>query len=81
MVVELKCNYCKKMVTYLAIDLLRVCPPNQSVHLPPFGCARCGTMEYVSTRTRIPLPEEYGRLIIRRPVRQVWKWRDSPLGE
>lgn len=81
MVVELRCNLCRRTVTYLAIDLLRVCPPDHSVHVPPFGCARCGTMEFVSIRSRIPLPEEYGKLIIRRPVRQVWKWTNSPLGE
>mgnify|MGYP001211803433 CR=1 FL=1 len=71
MVMELRCNLCRKSVTYLAHDLLRVCSPDHPAHLPPFGCARC----------RVPLQEEYGKLVIRRPQRQVWKWEDIPLGE
>ena len=81
MVIELRCNFCRKSVTYLAHDLLRVCAPDHPVHVPPFSCARCGTMEYVSARCRIPLPEEYGKLLVRRPQRQVWKWTNMPLGE
>ncbi len=81
MVVELKCNFCRKTVNYLANDLIRVCPPDHPANQPPFPCGRCGTMEYVSARARIPSLEEYGKLTIRRPIRQVWKWVQSPLGE
>lgn len=81
MVVELRCNLCRKSVTYLAHDLLRVCAPDHLVHVPPFSYTRCGTMEYVSARCRIPLPEEYGKMLVRRPQRQVWKWANTPLGE
>jgi hypothetical protein len=81
MVVELRCNLCRRRVTYLAHDLLRVCSPDHPVHVPPFPCGRCRTTEYVSTRCRIPLLEEYGKLAIRRPLRQVWKWGRSYLGD
>ena len=81
MVLELRCRRCGKQRTFLPVDLLKICNPMHPVHLPPFECGRCGTAEFVSVRTRVPLPEEYGRLSIRRPVGQVWKWRTSLLGD
>jgi hypothetical protein len=81
MVLELRCSLCRRRVTYLAHDLLEVCGPDHPVHLAPFGCARCGTTEYVRVKARVPALEEYGRLVIRRPAGQVWKWRTGLLGE
>lgn len=81
MVLELKCNGCHRKVTYLALDLLAVCGPRHPVHVPPWPCGKCRTSEYVSVRARVPYLEEYGRLPIRRPVGQVWKWRVGLLGE
>ena len=81
MVLDIRCNRCHRQVTYLALDLLKVCGPSHPLHVPPFGCGKCGSAEFVRLRTRIPSPEEYGRLAIRRPVKQVWKWRVGVLGE
>lgn len=81
MVLELRCNKCRRKTTYLALDLLKVCGPLHPAHVPPWPCGRCKTAEFVSAKSRIPSLEEYGRLAIRRPVGQVWKWRVGMLGE
>lgn len=81
MVLELRCRLCRQRATFMALDLLRVCGPHHPVHVAPFSCGRCGTIDYVTVKTRVPSLEEYGRLPIRRPVRQVWKWEDGLLGE
>jgi len=81
MLVELRCNLCRRGATYLAHDLLPVCGADHPAHVAPFACTRCGTAEFVRVRTRVPALEEYGRLAIRRPVEQVWKWRSGLLGE
>jgi len=81
MLVELRCNMCRRGVSFLAHDLLPVCGADHPVHVAPFDCTHCGTAEFVRVRTRVPSLEEYGKLAIRRPVAQVWKWRSGMLGE
>lgn len=81
MILELRCNLCRRYVAFLARDLIEVCGPTHPLHLAPFGCTHCATKEYVRVKTRVPNLEEYGRLPIRRPVMQVWKWRTGLLGE
>jgi hypothetical protein len=81
MVLELRCALCRTRVTYLAHDLLRVCGPDHPVLVAPFDCGRCGTSEFIRVRPRVPALEEYGRLPLRRPVGQVWKWKVGLLGE
>ena len=76
---ELTCNACKRTVRYLAIDLINLVEGTWPIYQPIWRCRRHGT-EYLVSSSRRPRPEEYGRLMIRRPSRVV-RWRNEPLGE
>lgn len=76
MLLVMRCNACRRQVNYWASDLVTVTgDPRHEAHVPPWGCARCGTKEYMVMRWRIPSAEEMVTgLTIRRPVRKIEKW-------
>lgn len=76
----MRCSGCGKVMRFWAADLVKVVNPDHQAHEPPFPCSRCQTREYVSVRWTLPSAMELAEgLTVRRPVRQVvrWKWRDE----
>ena len=43
----LRCNLCRRRMSYLASDLVQVIDPTWPIHVPPFGCGKCGK-DYVT---------------------------------
>lgn len=76
----MRCNLCGKVVRFWAADLVKVLGPHHQAHVPPFPCSRCRTRDYIDLRWTMPSATELAEgLTVRRPVRQVvrWKWRDE----
>ncbi|WP_159087090.1 hypothetical protein [Loktanella sp. Alg231-35] len=82
-IVEIKCNLCKRGLNFLAVDLVQVIDPNHPMHIAPFGCSKCKTMEYVSIDTRSTNVGDVGRLPVRKLMgqRQSWVWKNGVLGD
>lgn len=82
-IIAVRCNLCRRLINYLAIDLIEVLNPSRPVDAPPFACSRCGTATYMDVRVKTPSRGDYGHLIIRRllGVRTVSEWGNRPLGE
>ena len=82
-IVVVKCTSCRRVVNYLAADLLQFLDPGRDVRFPLFPCGKCRTEEYLHFTLRIPSAGDYGHLVIRRPagvqIRRLW--RDVPLGD
>jgi hypothetical protein len=45
--VVVRCALCRRLVRFLAADLVGVLSPRRDALLPPFNCSRCGTAEYL----------------------------------
>ena len=82
-IIALRCNFCRRLINYLATDLVEVLNPSRPVDAPPFACSRCGTASYMDVRVKTPSAGDYGHLIIRRllGVRSISEWENRPLGE
>jgi len=82
-IIAVRCNLCRRLINYLAIDLIEILNPSRPVDAPPFACSRCGTAAYMDVRVKTPSTGDYGHLIIRRllGVRRVSEWGNFPLGE
>ncbi|VVT15993.1 conserved hypothetical protein [Hoeflea sp. EC-HK425] len=82
-IISVRCNLCRRLTNYLATDLVEVLNPSRPVDVPPFGCSRCGTADYIDVCVKTPSTGDYGHLIIRRllGVRTVSEWGNHPLGE
>ncbi|PTW99133.1 hypothetical protein DDE23_18730 [Pararhodobacter aggregans] len=81
MIIVMRCNHCRRQVNYWASDLAQVIEdPFHEAHIPPWGCAKCRTSEYMVMRWRVPSALELSKgLTVRRPVRKVtkWIWKDE----
>lgn len=81
MLITMRCNACRRQMNYWAADLAQVIEDRfHEAHVPPWGCGRCRTKEYMVMRWRIPSAEELASgLTVRRPVRKItkWVWRDE----
>lgn len=81
MIIVMRCNLCHRQVNYWASDLAQVIEdPTHEAHIPPWGCAKCRTSEYMVMRWRVPSALELSQgLTVRRPVRKVtkWIWKDE----
>ena len=80
MLLTLICRGCNRRANFWAADLVKVLPERHQAHIPPFGCSRCGTREWVDYLWSKPSAEQLqGGLTVRRPVRQVvrWLWQDE----
>jgi hypothetical protein len=81
--VVLRCNYCRRLMRFLAADLVTLFDPQRDALKPPFRCSRCGFADYLSVKLHWPQPGDYGHLTVRRPagVVRVQKWKTVKLGE
>jgi len=79
-VMTIKCNLCRKKISFIASDLVAVVGPDWPVHIPPFGCSKCGK-EYINVEFWRVQPEHLGRVAVRRPFKLVQKWRTEMLGD
>ena len=59
-VVLMRCGLCRRGATFLASHLIQVVDPMHPVHLPPFGCSKCGTTEYTDIRMATPQSKDVG---------------------
>ncbi|SOE19038.1 hypothetical protein SAMN05877838_3988 [Hoeflea halophila] len=82
-IIVLRCGLCRRLINYLATDLVQVLNPSRPVDAPPFACSRCGTGDYMSARVKTPSMADYGHLTIRRllGIRSVSKWGNRQLGD
>jgi len=78
-----QCRTCKRVVRYLASDLLPLLGPDHRVMLvPPFPC-RCGEREHIAIKVEIPAAGDWGSVDVRRPsgIRRTQMWRTVKLGD
>jgi hypothetical protein len=81
--VTCKCMRCRRVVRYLATDLLPLLGPDHRVMTdPPFPC-RCGEADRIAIKVGTPTPGDWGSLDIRRPagIRRTQLWRTVKLGD
>lgn len=78
-----RCNRCKRLVRYLAADLVVVKGANWDAIRAPFGCSKCGSDEWIRVDIHTPAPGDYGHLVIRRPSHVVTTqmWKSVTLGD
>lgn len=78
MVIMMRCGACRREVCFWASDLAKVLGDHQ-IHVPPWPCSKCGTMEFVHMFWEIPNSAKLAGLTVRRPVRKIerWIWRDE----
>jgi hypothetical protein len=78
-VIIVKCTVCRKVVHFLASDLLEVLgDPNRPALDPPFKCSRCNQADYMRMDIRSLTPGDIGLLTVRRLGKPfiVRKWRN-----
>lgn len=78
-----RCQSCKKLVRYIAADLLPILGPAWRASLdPPFPCS-CGEREWISVKCETPSVGDYGHLLVRRPagIKQTQTWKTVRLGD
>ena len=82
-VIAVQCGLCRRLINYLAADLVQVLNPARPLDAPPFACSRCRTADYMSVKIKTPSAGDYGHLVIRRllGVRTVSEWGNRPLGD
>ena len=77
------CYTCKRVVRYLATDLLAILGPAHRASIdPPFPC-RCGERSHIDVKCEVPNAGDWGSLPIRRPsgIKQTQLWRTVKLGD
>jgi len=78
------CRGCRRVVRYLAADLLPILGPGHRIMLdPPFPCGKCGHADAIEIKLSVPVAGDYGHLDVRRPagIRQTQTWRTVKLGD
>lgn len=78
-----RCARCRRVVRYLATDLLPILGPDHRVMtVPPFPC-RCGETERIAIKVALPAPGDWGSVEVRRPagIKRTQLWRTVKLGE
>jgi hypothetical protein len=76
------CKRCRRVVRYLASDLLPLLGPDHRVMtVPPFPC-RCGEIERIAIKVAQPTAGDWGSVDVRRPsgIRRTQLWRTVKLG-
>lgn len=81
--VECRCTLCRRLVRYLAADLVTILHPDRDALEPPFTCSGCGKTEYIHVKLTSAASGDYGHLLVRRPgpVRLIRTWRWVKLGD
>lgn len=81
MLITVKCGLCRRQVNYWAADLVEVLGPQALADVPPYPCSRCRAPDMLSVRRAVPSASELaeGKIVVRRPVRQIvkWTWRNE----
>ncbi|WP_417415858.1 hypothetical protein [Hoeflea sp.] len=82
-IIIVRCDHCRRLVNYLATDLVQVLNPSRPVYAPPFACSKCGTANYMIVHVKTPSLADHGHLVIRRllGVKSVWEWGNRALGD
>ncbi|GHE05028.1 hypothetical protein GCM10008024_34450 [Allgaiera indica] len=62
-IVTLRCHRCRRMVNFLAPDLVQIVGPGHYIHVTPFACTRCGTDEFVAVSVRSATREDLGKML------------------
>jgi hypothetical protein len=78
-----RCSRCRRVVRYLAEDLLPLLGPDHRVMtVPPFPC-RCGERDRIAIKVALPALGDWGSTKVRRPagIRRTQTWRTVKLGE
>lgn len=78
-----QCKVCKRVVRYLASDLLPLLGPDHRVMLaPPYPC-RCGEAHRIAIKVEVPSAGDWGSVEVRRPagIRRTQLWRTVKLGD
>jgi hypothetical protein len=77
------CGGCRRLVRYLASDLLEFFDERRDVMLPPYPCSRCSTSARLRLTVISPSGGDYGALEVRRPGPVISKrtWRTVKLGD
>ncbi len=82
--IVVRCRGCRRMVRYLAADLLALLrEPSRDAYAPPFPCSKCGTADHMRVSMHSPMIGDYGALVVRRPgpVKRTQTWRTVKLGD
>ncbi len=79
-----RCVRCRRLVRYLAADLLPLLGPAHRASVdPPFPCGKCGRLDMIAVKCVVPSSGDYGALGVRRPagVKHTQLWRTVKLGD
>lgn len=77
------CVDCRRLTWFLASDLVQIFNPRLGWYYPLFSCGKCGSIDSISVRQRLPESGDYGNLPVRRPagIRYTQLWANVTLGE
>lgn len=81
-IITVKCRNCRRQITFLASDLVRILDPLRDVDEPPFACSKCGS-EDLRVEVTSPTEADVGLIDVRRPagVERRQLWRTVKLGD
>jgi hypothetical protein len=81
--IVVRCATCRRMVRYLATDLITLLDPLTPADQLPYPCSQCGSAAWVSVKVHTPSLGDYGHLVVRRPgpVKRIQTWRTVRLGD
>lgn len=81
--IVVRCATCRRMVRYLATDLVPLLGPDAPADQVPFPCSKCGSAAWMSVKVHTPMMGDYGHLVVRRPgpVRHTQTWLTVRLGD
>jgi hypothetical protein len=84
MVITCNCKRCRRLVRYLAADLLPIIgPAHRAMVDPPFPCGKCSRKDAITVKCEVPDMADYGHIEVRRPagIAQRQLWRTVKLGD
>lgn len=82
-IVVVTCKGCRRIVRFMAEDLIRILDPERDVTLPPFRCSTCRTTAHLKVEVISPSASDVGLMEVRRPgpVQRTQTWRTMKLGD
>lgn len=82
-IVTVRCKGCRRVVRFLAEDLVQILDPDRDVTLPPFPCSRCGSTDRLKVEVISAGANDVGLMEVRRPgpVQRHQTWRTMKLGD
>jgi hypothetical protein len=81
--IVVKCKDCRRVVRFLAEDLVRILDPDRDVTLPPFPCSKCGSTDRLHVDVTSAGAGDVGLMEVRRPgpIQRTQTWRTMKLGD